>query len=94
MLAITLLGISRKSPITPLSIVVVIMIAMAQYGRHLSAIPAPLLTMSGPTGWRAAAIPALRSDGAAGSRRACAADSMAAGTFAFGVLAGLTAASF
>ena len=66
MLAITLLGISRKSPITPLSIVVVIMIAMAQYGRHLSAIPAPLLTMSGPTGWRAAAIPALRSDGAAG----------------------------
>ena len=92
MLAITLLGISRKSPITPLSIVVVI--AMAQSGRHLFAIPAPLLTMSGPTGWRAAAIPALRSDGAAGSRRACAADSMAAGTFAFGVLAGLTAASF
>jgi len=63
-LAITLLGISRKSPITPLSIVVVI--AMAQSGRHLFAIPAPLLTMSGPTGWRAAAIPALRSDGAAG----------------------------
>jgi len=67
---------SVEFPITPIRITV----AVAQSGWHLSAVPAPLLAVSGPTGWCAAAVPAFPSPGTAELvRRACAVEVMRAG---------------
>ena len=75
-LAITPLVTSVEFPIMPIRITV----AVAQSGRHLSAVPAPLLAVSGPTGWCAAAMPAFPSPGTAElSRRACAVEVIRAG---------------